>query len=532
MICLPLLSGTRFQEEILHALTTWKSTTSSLNLHFFRPHEMAELDGETPREGNSSSRSGNLPVSVQRSCDQLVRKKRNVPQDDAEVVDSLFPTWFIPKDSNPATTLQKPSQDPDKLCVPITLVIGIPGSDVTGIAGSIRELSAAGNNWSHVSIDMRVASDAKTKLEQLAFSNVQAKLIEALEEIKRRGPWTLYPRILLSVIGYCDVLTVAAAIKTARLPIQCKISAAIACVSAIGLYQPDCMATQRPYPKLFDQMTAGFTTHIVLTHTAELPPNQLGRLRFRIDQVNPFADIQVLSQDVFEGPMTSLCAVNRFESVYYKQYRAVHFANWDTDGDSWRMYVAELEPKQIPESIRFKIAPGMDASRFQQLVCKDLTPFAKSTKSMGSSQWKSSGKGIRIAQSIAVEKLLGSSSLPAQHSNSEDEYGLCWCIDGRVVFADDPANVHAYVSTGSFTRRRHEISNQQDPKEQDAGGLELVVTGFGLRPNKICSLLMNCYAPIEAKAQSIRHNLTVSMEEKRSLQKQHVRRTDECLHDD
>lgn len=526
MLYLPLLSGTRFQEEILHALTTWKATTSSLNLHFFRPHEMAELDGETPREG-SSSRSADLPLAVQRSCDRLVRKKRNVSSDDADVVDSLFPTWFIPKDANPATTLQKPSQDPEKLCVPITLMIGIPGSDVAGIASSIRELSAAGNNWTHVSIDMRVASDAKTKLEQLTHSNVQARLTDALQEIKRRGPSTLYPRILLSVIGYCDVLTVAAAIKTAAVPIQCKISAAIACVSAIGLYQPDCMATQQPFPKLFDQMTAGFATHIVLTHTAELPPSQLGRLRFRMDQVNPFADIQVLSQDVFEGPMTSLCAVNRFESVYYKQYRDVYFGDWDKDVDSWRKYVAELEPKQIPESIRFKIAPGMDDSRFQQLVCKELTPFAKATKSMGSSQWKSNSKGIRIAQSIAVEKLLGSNGLPAQQNNPEDEYGLCWCVDGRVVFADDPANVYTYVSTGSFTRRRHQISNQQQPKDQDAaGGLELVVTGFALRPNKIRSLLMNCYAPIEAKTQSIRHNLTVSIEEKRALQKQHVSRTD------
>lgn len=523
MIYLPLLSGTRFQEEILHALTTWKATTSSLNLLFFRPHEMAELDGGTPREGNRS-RSADLPVSVQRSCDQLVQKKRNTSKDDTKAVDSLFPRWFIPKDSNPVTTLPKPTQDPEKLCVPITLVLGIPGSDVAGISNSIRELSATGNNWSHVFIDMRIASGGKTKLEELTFSRVQTKLAEALQGIKCQAPWLSHPRILLSVIGYFDVITVAAAVKTAKTSVQCKISAVIACVAAIGLYLPDYMATQRPHPKLFDQITAGFTTHIVLTHTAELPPSQLGRLRFRVDQVNPFADIQVLSQDVFEGPMTSLCVVNRFESIYYKKYRDVYFADWDKDANSWTTYVAEIEPKSMPESIRFRIAPGMDFSRFQQLVCKELTPFAKATRSMGTSQWKSSGKGIRIAQSIAVEKLFGSNTIPAQHSNSEDEYGLCWCVDGSVVLADDPANVYTYVSTGSFTRRRHQIFNQHKPKDDDAG-LELVVTGSGLRPNKIRSLLMNCYAPIEEKTQSIRHSLTVSMEEKRAIQTKHVRRS-------
>ncbi|TYZ61637.1 hypothetical protein PybrP1_007437 [[Pythium] brassicae (nom. inval.)] len=496
----PLVSGTRFQEEILHVLATWRRATTALDIPFFRPTELGHaFEGDTPRDGKALC--DELPPAVRMACADLVKRQRAASLEGVQIADAFLPQLFIPKAASSITTLGKPSHDLSKLCVPVTVMLGIPGSDVARVAQSICDFSSGANDWVHVSIDMREAAFEKQDVhyERYTHARIQLELCKSLEFVKANVNPRVHPRIMLSVVGYVDPITVAAAVKSVALsgpPLQVKLSLLAACVTATNVYLPDPLEAQSPFPKLFDQMTSGFATHIVVTHTSDLSSSQLGRLRFRIDQVNPFADIHVLSQDVFEGPITALLAVDRFESAYY----------------------------MLPKSMRFAIAPGMERSRFLHLVGSTLTPFAAFSKSIEKlhqrpPESKQPSKGIRIAQSLATDKPEGA-----------DQYGgSCWNVEARVVFASDLAVVYRYVSTGTNARMRVEKQLVEPDEVEERGGgeavapsLELMVTGINLDANKIRELLLRCYAKTERCVAPLRAKNCVSLAEKREIQKAHA----------
>lgn len=553
-VYIPLLSGTRFQEEILHVLATWKSTAEALEIPFYRPHDLSlTIDGATPRVGNGSGASQELPSVIRTTCAELVASRRSSARESTRISDALFPTWFIPKDANPVTTLGKPSADVRKLSVPITAMLGIPGSDVVRISQSVCDFSSGANDWVHVVVDARDApSPAKTSAgyEQYVFDQIGCKLTKTLELIKANVNPLVHPRIMLVVVGYVDVITVAAAIKrvgsrsvTVALP-SVKVSALVACVSATNVYLPDALAAQSSFPKLFDQITAGFATHVVVTHSTDVSASQLGRLRFRIDHVNPFADVHVLAQDVFEGPITALLALDRFESAYYTRFRDAQFPHWDADrsDDSvgWKQYVAELEHELTPMSLRFEIAPGMERSRFLHLVGATLTPFAAFTKSL-----EKHIKGIRLAQALATDKVRAATASRATDSDArpggartnqitasaDSECGACWSVDARVVFTSEPTCVYHYVSTGSSARMRIDVKRAQPNDDDDSSSaapsqqpsLEVAITGTDLNAAKVHALLLNCYAQVERSVAPLRTKASISIDEKRAIQQAHVR---------
>lgn len=561
---LPLLSGSRFQEEILRVLNeTWKGVAEALEIPFYRPHDLSlafDGGGVTPRDTSSKRPDDELPAVVRSMCTELVGSAQRTPG-----TGDLFPKWFIPKDANPVTTLGKPNSS--KLCVPITVMLGIPGSSAVGIAKSVCDFSSGANDWVHLVVDAREAKDQE-RYEQFIFAQVQKQLTESIGHIRGHMNPLVHPRIMLSVVGYVDPVTVAAAIKrvAATLPspvLQVKLSLMVACVSATNVYLPDPLGAQSAFPKLFDQLTAGFTTHVVLTHSSEISASQLGRLRFHIDQVNPFADIQCLSQDVFEGPITSLLAVDRFESAYYTSYRDAHFPGWSeseggANGQWSSKYVAELTTP-APETLRFKVAPGMERSRFLHLVGVTLTPFAVFSKALEkmAPEKGTSSKGIRLAQALAAEKVRASATTrsmmlspgadskhtaaayqSSSSSGGDSEFGWCWGVEGRVTFAGEPESVYHYVSTGTCVRMRVEskvmTTNQNQSLQQDGGKeeehktagstskLELQITGVGLNAAKLHDLLLNCYAHVERSVAPLRNKSSVSIDEKREIQKRHV----------
>uniref|UniRef100_K3W7E2 Uncharacterized protein n=1 Tax=Globisporangium ultimum (strain ATCC 200006 / CBS 805.95 / DAOM BR144) TaxID=431595 RepID=K3W7E2_GLOUD len=557
---IPLLSGSRFQEEIIRVLSTWKHTAESLEIPFYRPHDLGvTFEGDTPRDSKASAggNSAELPLVVQQTCVDLVKSQRSSAHENAQLIDAFFPRWFIPKDANPATTLGKPSADPRKVCVPITAMLGIPGSDVVNIAKSICAISSSTNDWVYIVVDARDANSGgksgQQQYEQYAFEHIQLKLRKNLEVIKSDMNCLLHPRIMLSVVGFVDTITVATAIKRLALgapPLQIKLSAVVACVSVTNVYLPDARATQSPFPRVFDQMTAGFTTHIVVTHSADVSASQLGPLRFRMDQVNPFADIHVLSQQVFEGSISSLLVLDRFESAYYTSFRGIHFPEWDTLSGNHNMsrYVAELAStgKLLPVSVRFEIAPGMERSSFLHLVGSTLTPFAAFTKSIKKLPTEASSsmsdkpedlKGIRLAQSLATGKvrgykqsLLSNNGVPRSDTSvsqssaetaakREHKFGdRCWGVEARVIFSCDPDCVYHYVSTGTSARLRIiDASSQQEPPS-----LEICITGCDLNIPKLHELLLHCYARVEGSVQPLRSKSTISIDEKREIQKIHA----------
>lgn len=349
---------------------------------------------------------------------------------------------------------------------------------------------------------------------------------------------------MLTVVGYVDPITVACAIRRGvhDSSLSSKIGAVINCVSANNVYLPDPLATQAPFPKVFDQMEAGFVTHLVLTNSADIEPAVLQRLRFHMDHVNPFADVMVLSHDVFEGPLTPLLAIDRFESAYYKQYRNAHFPDWESSSSSnnaapiYTRYVAELENEQAPVSFRFEIVQDGPIQVFV-LNRKDDDTFATLTKSMDrvypmDNAGNKSTKGIRIAQTIAVEKVAnsstGSSATPSVEGVfSNGQSRSCWCVEGQVVFKDEPGCVYEYRSTGTFARLWAD-SSQLNNKADSLPSLEMKVTGQGLNADKLREMLLNCYAHAEASPNQVRSKASISLEEKREIQRQHVSLSQTC----
>ncbi|GMF19861.1 unnamed protein product [Phytophthora lilii] len=540
-LVIPLQSGTRFQDEVFRALESWKVTAATYNVPIYRTSDLSDYcEGNTPREREIGNFE--VPGHVKLTCELLVQKQPFVGQ-DARTIDDFFPQHFIPKDPGAATTLAKPNTDDlSRLCVPVTVLLGIPGSGVQSMAHSICKISSDSFEWVIVDIDLRDLEPLKQqKLEVSGFFEIADKLIQALDRIKEVSKTLrLHPRIMLSVVGYIDPITVACAIRRAthNASLSSRIGAVINCLSATNVYLPDPLDAQAPFPRVFDQMTAGFVTHLVLTNSSDIAPAVLQRLRFHMDQVNPFADVMVLSHEVFEGPLTPLLSVDRFESAYYKQYRSSHFRDWDTATAANNaapanvQYVAEMESTCSALSYRFKIVPGVDRSKFSYLIAKTLTPFATLTKSMDriypmESLANKTTKGIRIAQYIAVEKvrqdpatLTSSSAIPcAEGVFSNGHSQSCWCVEGQVIFKDEPGYVYEYRSSGTFARLWVDVANATG----NLSSTEMKFTGQGLNADKLRELLLNCYAHAEASPNQIRSKASISLEEKREIQKQHVR---------
>lgn len=535
-IYIPMQSGSRFQDEIFRALEAWKDTAAALNIPIYRTSDLSEtFEGDTPRDHEGAT--FDVPNHVKSTCERLVLKQIFVGQ-DARTVEMFFPQHFIPKDPNAVTTLPRlNTEDISRLIVPVTIMLGIPGSGVQSLSQSVCQIASASFDWVHINVDLRdLELSQQQKMETSGYFVVADKLSRELERVKSTAKTLrLPPRIMLSIVGYLDPITVVCAVRRAfdNASLPSKIGAVISCVSATNVYLPDPLATQAPFPKVFDQMTAGFVTHTVLTNSSDVSSVILQRLRFHMDQVNPFADVMVLSHDVFEGPLTPILAVDRFESAYYKQYRNTHFRDWDSTASNsaapvFTRYVAELELAHAPVSYRFEIVPGMDWSKFSYLVAKTLTPFAamaKATDRIDPMESKAT-KGIRIAQAIAVEKVRQDGQTSAATSFAEGVFSngqsrSCWCVEGQVVFKDEPGCVYEYRSSGTFARLWVDADRLRN-KAESLPSLELKITGLGLNAEKLRDHLLNCYAHAEASPSQIRSKASITLDEKREIQRQHA----------
>ncbi|OWZ09300.1 hypothetical protein PHMEG_00018020 [Phytophthora megakarya] len=537
---IPLQSGTRFQDEVFRALESWKTTATSLNIPVYRTSDLSEqFDGDIPRDRELAS--FDVPISVKSTCELLVQKQTFVGH-DVRIVDHFFPQHFIPKDSSVVTNLPKPNtEDRSRLNIPVTIMIGIPGSGVHAMSQVVCKISSANFDWTSVDVDLRDLEPFKQqKMEASGYFVISDRLTRTLNQIKSSTKkLQLPPRIMVNIVGYVDPITVTCAVRRAShdVSLPSKIGAVINCVSATNIYLPDQDAAQSPFLKVFDQMAAGFVTHTVLSNSADISAAILQRLRFRMDQVNPFADVMVLSHDVFEGPLTPLLAVDQFESAYYKQYRNVHYHDWDNAASiknavpMYTRYVAEIETPHAPVSFRFEIVPGMDRSKFTYLIVKTLTPFATMAKSMDRvyPMESKNTKGIRIAQTIAMEKVRQDSQVSGSSSAipyfedvlSNGQSRSCWCVEGQVVFKDEPGCVYDYCSSGTFARLRVN-TDHLDNKTGNLPSLELKVTGQGLNAEKLRDLLLSCYAQAEVSPNQILSKASISLDEKREIQRRHA----------
>ncbi|RLO11032.1 hypothetical protein DYB28_011834, partial [Aphanomyces astaci] len=102
-IALPLVAGSRMQELLLAVLDVWKATAAAHDIPFVKPNS-----------------------------DETV----------ADIKDRFFPQWSISKAPAQVSTWTKSSSS---MVVPVTVFLGLPGSEVRALAASLAELTASAN---------------------------------------------------------------------------------------------------------------------------------------------------------------------------------------------------------------------------------------------------------------------------------------------------------------------------------------------------------------------------------------------------
>ncbi|RHY27070.1 hypothetical protein DYB32_008992 [Aphanomyces invadans] len=209
-----------------------------------------------------------------------------------------------------------------------------------------------GNSWHHVVVDTReLPADAAD-----TAACIRTKVADALASITSSDVvgWLRRPRMLVTVVGYVDPIGVCAAIESTDRSLT--LSTVIAVVSSVAVTVPE---SANPFPKLWDQLAAGFITTIVLTHTQELDHVCLHRLRTRVDAANPFADVLCLRSNSLDGDLTAFVALDEFNAPDRQRYRDVHFPSWQVKPAA---YAAPLPPSV--SAVRFEMQLQLDRTRF------------------------------------------------------------------------------------------------------------------------------------------------------------------------
>ncbi|GLD91778.1 hypothetical protein PINS_up000311 [Pythium insidiosum] len=120
-------------------------------------------------------------------------------------------------------------------------------------------------------------------------------------------------------------------------------------------------------------------------------------------------------------------------------------------------------------------------------------------------------KGIRTAQTLAPRDVP-----PEELAAAIEQFGECWCVEARLSFAGDREEQRAFefVSTGTSARLR--------ALPRMPATLELQITGRQLRADKISELMLKCYTKMDGAVRPLRNKVTLTLQEKRDIQKQHV----------
>ncbi|KAF0715370.1 Aste57867_3407 [Aphanomyces stellatus] len=489
-IALPLVAGSRMQESLLSVLDTWKQSATTHDIPFIKP---ATDDLEA------------IPQGFQVGCDALLDR------DSQESVKArFFPQWFISKAMSQVSAWTKPKSTA-KLVVPVSIFVGLPGSDARLLASTLCDVSAGNNEWHHVVVDTReLPQDADTA--QL----IPKRLNAALDAIQDQDNSTREhrPRILLTVVGYVDPIAICAAVKRAD---KLKLSTVTTVVSGLTVFQPD---TANPYPKLWDQLTAGFVTAVILTHTQELSKTGLHRLRTRVDAANPFADVLCLRSNGLDGDLASLLAIDLFETSERQQYRRVHFPKWETSPSTYVM-----APSHAMSAVRFEMQLSVDRARFLACIQRGLCPHT-TLKAIAPiyplAPPSTELKGLRLAQALAMEKVQQQSlseketaAIPDNIAAIAADCGRVWTIEATLSFTDDTLHAYSYLNTGtkSFLRALPRVS----PPSQVC---TIAFTGANLRADKLRQLLLQSCPARHQVVPSVRQE--ISLEEKRQIQAMHV----------
>ncbi|RLO01275.1 hypothetical protein DYB28_016003, partial [Aphanomyces astaci] len=371
--------------------------------------------------------------------------------------------------------------------------------------------------WHHVVVDTRelpADSDTTTIIPQQLD---QALL--AIQSNEDSNLTTRRPRILLTVAGYVDPIAVCAAVKHTQHDQAMQLSTVTTVISGVALTLPD---SATPFPKLWDQLTPGFVTTVVLTHTQDVA--NLPRLRLRVDSANPFADVLCLRSNGLDGDLSTFLALDVFETSERRRYRDVHFPSWQQAPST---YVVPL-PASVT-AVRFEMKLKLDRNRFVACIQRGLSPHTtlKTISPVYTSTPPIQLSGLRLAQALAMDKvstqLVHSSSSNEEHKGVVPQetiaaivaqLGTVWTVEASLAFTDDNQHGYTYINTGTKAFLRVQPTLSSPPTS-----CSFVFTGQHLDAEKLRLLLLQCCPARHAAVVALSD---VTVDEKRRIQALHV----------
>jgi len=134
-IALPMQAGTRMQETLMSSLEQWKASAMQWDIPFYKPTVEEATD--------EISQTSNLYSAFSAACNALMQRSTILDQ----FKNSSFPAWVIPKTSTQIFLSWTKQRLSELSCIPISIFLGIPGSDVISLSNAIIDISAASNRY-------------------------------------------------------------------------------------------------------------------------------------------------------------------------------------------------------------------------------------------------------------------------------------------------------------------------------------------------------------------------------------------------
>ncbi|RHZ33837.1 hypothetical protein DYB37_013250, partial [Aphanomyces astaci] len=364
-------------------------------------------------------------------------------------------------------------------------------------------------------------SSSSIALPLVAGSRMQERLLAVLDVWKATAAAHDIPFVKPNS-GYVDPIAVCAAVKHTQHDQAMQLSTVTTVISGVALTLPD---SATPFPKLWDQLTPGFVTTVVLTHTQDVA--NLPRLRLRVDSANPFADVLCLRSNGLDGDLSTFLALDVFETSERRRYRDVHFPSWQQAPST---YVVPL-PASVT-AVRFEMKLKLDRNRFVACIQRGLSPHTtlKTISPVYTSTPPIQLSGLRLAQALAMDKvstqLVHSSSSNEEHKGVVPEetiaaivaqLGTVWTVEASLAFTDDNQHGYTYINTGTKAFLRVQPTLSSPPTS-----CSFVFTGQHLDAEKLRLLLLQCCPARHARHAAVVALSDVTVDEKRRIQALHV----------
>jgi hypothetical protein len=313
--------------------------------------------------------------------------------------------------------------------VSLTILLGLPGSGVIDVARQVVRMAGDEQKWAFAPLVLPTFGCDKNFHLDMVTARLDAALAEA------QGG-----HILLAVCGPVSLPALCIhVLQAARGGVR--LQSAAACISLTQLFEPDGagMAVaddevkRRWRPLLWDQVTAGFCSHVIATdatgHGVQQDEN-LSRLRQRLRLVNPHADVLRASRSSVDPEVVSeLGSSDRFTAMEARRWRGF--------GPGW----AALEPSGVT-AVPARLGEGysmpppgpLDMQRLQ-LCLSELFPGSESrvvpAPEVAPAVAAESDKvGIRRAAELAVAKVQAAQKA---HDGAEQLAGVLktWAAERR-----------------------------------------------------------------------------------------------------